>query len=358
MRIAVVDVAAQDSGALSVLNDFVATLVAQETDSEDEWFILTSVVRVPEATNIHNIQFPWIKKSWFHRLWWEYFVFRRWIRESNIDVVFSLQNNGLPVKNVKQVVYLHNVLLIQNSCKFSFLSRAERMLAVYSRILGPYTRRSWKHADMLVVQGDSVKKQVSRFYSEDRIYICAMNPNIDFDVKPAQKSKGFIYPAKALSYKNFELIIDAVKRMELNGEEPEVLFTITGDENAYARKIRKKAEGVKGIKFIGYQDRKLLLEKYREYGLIITSRLESCPVPLWEAMKCGTVIVALRLGYVIDFANAACYNKLHIAEDDVESLAMKMREALLDEKEGESAVDNEHTGAKKLINTVKKLGNI
>ena len=354
MRIAVVDVAAQSSGALSVLNDFVDTLVEQESGTEDEWFIITSIVDTNEANNIHNIKYPEIKRSWLHRLWWDYSSFRRLVKKLKVDLVFSLQNNGLPTKKLKQVVYFHNVLLVQHSFKFSFRVKAERILAIYSRILGPYIRYSWKNADAIIVQGDSVKQQVGRYFPMSQIYVCKPKVKMEQQTIAVGKIKGFIYPATALKYKNFEMIIEAVKKLEEAGRQTEILFTISGNENTYAERIKKEAEKTKSIKLIGYQNREFILEKYKEYGLIITSRLESFPVPIREAMCCQTVIVALDLAYVLDFTQSALYNRLHIAQDNIDSLVLAMQEALSDEEKGNYVLKDEEDSMKQLINILKE----
>lgn len=355
MRIAVVDVAAQNGGALSVLNDFVDALLEQESGTENEWYIITSVVSTREAENIHNIKCPEVKRSWLHRLWWEYSTFRRLVKRLKIDIVFSLQNNGLPVKKVKQVVYFHNVLLVQNNCKFSFFVGAERIFAIYSRILGPYIRYSWKNADAIIVQGNSVKDQVSRYFSKKQIYVCKPNVIIGSGAVSKGKVRGFIYPATAMIYKNFELIVEAVKQLELAGTRTEVLFTITGDENQYAEKIKREAAQTKSIKLIGYQTRETILQKYLEYGLIITSRLESLPVPILEAMNYQTAIVALNLPYVKDIVQSVHYNRIYIAQNDADSLASTMSDALNDENIGNYVLKDEEDSMRQLINIIKRV---
>ncbi len=357
MRVAVVDVAAEKGGALSVLNDFVEVLTATE-DKENEWFIITSVVSTCENDNIHNIQFPETKASWLHRLWWEHAKLPKLLEDLRIDIVVSMQNNGLPIKeSIRQIVYFHNILFIQNDYNFSFRKKPERIYAVYSKILAPYIRHSWKKADVIVVQGHSMKEQLSAYFPKNRIYICEPEVKTNqVNEKTRHKIKGFLYPASALVYKNMEVIVEAIKRMEQKGESVEVLFTISGTENQYAKKISDMAKFTKGIKLIGYQDRQSILKKYQAYGLIITSRLESFGMPIAEAMTCQTVVVALDMPYVRDQIETSHYNRAYIAKNDPDDLAKTMQFALRDEKEGNYHVnDKKNGGMHHMIHIIKEM---
>lgn len=357
MRVAVVDVAAEKGGALSVLNDFVEVLTADEK-AKHEWFIITSIVSTHESGNVHNIRFPETKTSWLHRIWWEYTKFPRLLENLKIDLVVSMQNNGLPMKGgIRQIVYFHNVLLIQNNYRFSFRKKSERIYAVYSKLLAPYIRHSWKKTAAIVVQGQSVKEQLGRYFPENRIYVC--EPEIKINAAPNRAKcgiKGFIYPSSALVYKNMEIIVEAVEEMERKGESIEILFTISGTENPYARKILNMAKSTKGIKLIGYQDRQSILEKYQQYGLIITSRLESFGMPILEAMACQTVVVALDMPYVRDQIKTSCYNRAYIAQNSPDDLARAMGLAMRDENKGNYRIDDQkNRGMRQLLHIIKEM---
>lgn len=355
MRIAVVDVAAQIGGARSVLDVFVDNLIEHEVGNKDEWFIITSVINTKESKNVHNLKFPKIKRSWVHRLWWEYTEFRNLIKQLHIDVIFSLQNNGLPVRHVKQVVYFHNVLLVQNKIHFSFLNPLERELALASRVLAPYIRYSWKYADTIVVQGNFVKQQVSKYFPKGRIIVCRPDVNLEKTDESANEIKGLIYPAIAQSYKNFELVIEAVKKLEAEGNSIEVLITISGDENSYAKKIKQEATSTKGVRLIGYQKQQAVLDLYKDYGLLIVSKLESFAIPILEAMHYQTVIVALDLPYVRDHAAATNYNRLYIAQEDVDDLSCVLLRAKQDRQTGNYVRSSDVESWNKIIELIKEV---
>lgn len=353
MRIAVVDVAAQVGGALSVLYDFVDRLIECEGKSENEWYIITSVVETKESEHVHNLKFPEVKHSWFHRLWWEYTTFKRLVKELHIDIIFSLQNNGLPVKHVKQIVYMHNVLLVQNKVRFSWLEPTGRALAVYSYFLAPYVRYSWRYADKIIVQGNSVKEQVGKFFSKEKVFVCMPDMKWEKGNEATEEIEGFIYPTTAMPYKNIELIVRAVKKLENEGKKIEVFITIGGDENYYAERIKRESSETKGIHLIGYQERQYILDSYRNLGLLIVSKLESFPIPILEAMNSQTVIVALDLPYVKNHPSVTDYNRLYIAQENADDLATVLYKAKQDKKKGNYVCSVEENGIDKIIELLK-----
>ncbi|EME3525110.1 glycosyltransferase family 1 protein, partial [Enterococcus faecium] len=71
MKIVVNDIAASEGGALSVLNEFYAEILASE--DKNEWFFFLGKDYIPETNNIKVKTFPKIKKSWTRRLLFDLF---------------------------------------------------------------------------------------------------------------------------------------------------------------------------------------------------------------------------------------------------------------------------------------------
>ena len=325
MNIAVIDVAAIIGGALSVLNDFCDEIKKNARDGE-QWYIITSVVDIEENSFVHNIKFPEIKKSWLHRLKWERIVFPKLMKELDIDVVFSLQNNALPKGSYKQVVYFHNVLLIQKWGSYLTKENIKNKIAIYVNILGPYIRNTWKQANIIIVQGISVKNMMLKFVNRNKIKVIRSRVNVPDEYKDkAGMIKGYIYPTSAFNYKNIESIIEAEKILNGQGKDIEILVTIDGSENEYAKRIVNNAKKVRGIKFIGWQQREHLYDLYAKYGLIQVSKLESLPVPILEAKKIGTVIVGLNEPYVVEAVGE--YKRALIASN-IEELCKNLEKGL------------------------------
>ena len=121
----VFDVPAEHSGALSVLKDFYKKF---NENKNNEYIFVLSLPELAETENIKVIRFPWIKKSWFHRLYFDHFIAPNLVKKHGVEKVMSLQNIGIPRINVPQTVYIQNALFFTEH-KFSiFVSRLELSL--------------------------------------------------------------------------------------------------------------------------------------------------------------------------------------------------------------------------------------
>lgn len=297
IKIAIVDVAADSSGALSVLMDFYSYVKNEIKDTELKFYFFTSVVNLQETENIVCIKKASIKKSWLHRLAWEYFEFPAIHNQEQFDLIFSLQNKTMPVIDAKQIVYFHNSLHLADKKQFSFFKKYDRAFWIYTHLITPITLNSLKKAICIITQTNSVKKRLER---KVNTRIEAIYP--DTDIIPQEndgKIKGFIYPAAPLSYKHMEYIIDAERKIYEKCNH-EIIFTASGNENEYAAMIKNSAAGMDNIKFIGWQTREKIMDMYHEYGLIFTSSIESFPIPFAEAMSYGVPIVAVNEDYAVE----------------------------------------------------------
>lgn len=351
MNIAVVDIAASEGGALAVLYDFCDALRKSEK-ANNCWYIITSTVDIEENEFIHNVKYPEIKKSWIKRFLWEKKTFPKLMKKLKIDIVFSLQNNAMPAGQYRQIIYFHNVLLLQKIGTFLDSKIYNAGLAVRTNLLGPYTRYTWSNADKIIVQGNHVKKMVSAYYNASDIEVIRTQVEYPGEMEnSAQKIVGYIYPTSAYSYKNIEVIIEAEKKLNRLGKRIDVLITIDGDENGYARKMVALAKKVEGIHFIGYQKRDKLFELYKRYGVIITSRYESFCVPIVEAMMAGTVIVGFELPYFAELTNH--YSRVYSTSDN-DKLSNLMINGLKDTASGNYSNKN-IDGWKRIIELIQQV---
>jgi glycosyltransferase involved in cell wall biosynthesis len=111
-------------------------------------------------------------------------------------------------------------------------------------------------------------------------------------LKPTLRS--LLYPAYPRSFKNCELLIEAMRVLP----ELELTLTFRGDETRYARKIRRLAEGMGNVRFAGFLSRAELEHEYaRADALVFPSKLETWGLPLSEFRAYGKPIFAARLPY-------------------------------------------------------------
>lgn len=324
MKIAVVDVAAESGGAMSVLLDFIKYV---ESDYEfcrnNQWLIYTSKPIKVTKDNIKNIVVEKIKKSWLHRLLWEFFVAKREFEKMGVELVFSLQNAGFKKGKYKQIVYFHNVLLLEPKKRYSLIKPEERKYALYTRCIAPYTLNSLKNASKIIVQTNLVKQKILSCISDAVVEV--VYPNVVFNVKYYDSAilpiKGIIYPTSAVPFKRVEEIIICVKKYYNWFVENNflVLITIDVNENKYARKLARLSCDINDvIKFIGMQKKEDLFNIYKEFGVLMSSELETFSLPLVEAGYIGTPIIAASYQYVLertqDINNVFLYHPGNILE--------------------------------------------
>jgi len=298
MRILAFDVPASKGGALSILKDFVAYI--DKRASVHEWYFVVST----EELNIHNpnirlIREGFPKKSWFHRAFWEVFIANKIVKTLKPDVILSLQNIAVIFTNVPQVVYIHQPIPFCKEKKWSYFSLEEVKFAFYRDLYRLFIGRSVKKAHTVVVQTSWMKEALVDSYGIPDSKIEVIPPsitNIPLSEKGLSYEGGatnkFFYPAGPSLYKNFEVIIEAVKKLLEQKYAPKVYLTIKGDENRYTARIKKMLKGLEdNFKLLGSIPREQVFKFYQTGILLFPSYLETFGLPLLEARLFNTPII-------------------------------------------------------------------
>lgn len=300
MRIVVLDYAADGGGALSILNDFYNYV--RENARHHEWIFIVSKAELQPCEYIKVLRFPQIKNSWFERVKWEKINLKKIIFEEKADIVFSLQNLAVPNLRLPQVLYVHQSIPFQKVKKFSFLKKEERLFAIYQYIIGNMIWSSIKIADAVIVQTHWMKDAIINRFNNCKDKIFVVPPSIDISMfknnsiqdKTNTHKNTFFYPAGALLYKNMDCIIKAVYILLEKGiDDFKIVLTIKGDENPYAARIKKMAEGLgEKIIFAGRMSREDVFKMYNISTLVFPSYIETFGLPLLEAKLSGSIILA------------------------------------------------------------------
>ena len=297
MRIMVLDYAAEAGGALSILNDFYDYVL--KNASHHEWIFVVSKAELEPCGHIKVLSFPEIKTSWLTRMKWERTNLRKIIIEEKTDILFSLQNLAVPNLNLPQVVYLHQSIPFQKAKMFSFFKREERLLAIYQHIIGRMIWSSIKTANAVIVQTHWMREVIVNKLSNCANKIFVIPPTIDLsmfehNILVQEDKSTFFYPAGTLLYKNFECLIEAAYRLSGKGiKDFRIVLTIKGDENSYAARIKKMAEGLGDrIVFAGKMSREEVFRMYHSSTLVFPSYIETFGVPLLEARLSGSIVLA------------------------------------------------------------------
>jgi len=325
MRIMVFDVPAVSGGALSVLNDFYNEY---KNDEINNYIFVISKPELKETKNIKVLRFPWIKKSWIHRIYFDYLIAPMLVRKYEVDEIFSLQNVIVPNANKYQTVYVHNSLPF-SEYRFSF--KENRLLWIYQNIISKSIFKSITKADRVIVQTNWMKSECIKKLNVDGTKLEVNPPQIQinnvnmFDDK-FKDIVTFFYPASGVAFKNHKIIVEAcIKLRKVSSAPFKVIFTLSGNENdSIIEMYRIVSEMNLPIEFIGTISRVEVFCYYSSSILLFPSYVESSPLPLTEARIHNTPILASDYAFsheILDgYVRADFFNAF-----DAEDLMKKMK---------------------------------
>lgn len=294
MNILVYDVAASSSGALSVLQEFHGKYSASHDNNK--YFFVISTPELAETDNVKVLRYPWVKKSWLHRLVFDYFYAPKILDKYNIREILSLQNVIIPSTNLPQTLYLHQPLPFVEY-RFSFFSN--KIFWIYQNIIGRLIKNSAKQANKVIVQTNWMKKACVDQCGVDSLKVEVQTPQIDTSkikkyMATEESRKTFFYPATALNYKNHITLLNASKLLIDKGiNDFNIILTIKGNENKLAKELYSFAEQNKlPIEFRGVIPREEVFYIYSKSVLVFPSYIETFGLPLLEARLSNTPIIA------------------------------------------------------------------
>lgn len=356
MHILVYDVAASTSGALSVLEDLYRE-VAELEDKSVQWTFVVSIPKLEETENIKVIRKPWVKKSWFHRLLFEYFGIQKVIKKIKPDKVVSMQNLTVPRCKLPQVLYVHLPFVFTD---YKFSLKESKVLWIYQNILSRAVYRSIRRAKKTIVQTEWMKESCKTIANADDSKVVIVQPNVgeknekQFELK-SENFKRFVYPATPFKYKNHILILQACELLKEEGiEDYEVIFTFTKENGKYASYLFDYAKG-KGLNVIfgGSKPRKEIFDLYSKSVMIFPSYVESFGLPLLEARISGSPILAGKMPFCQEILEEY-QNVMYYELEDAKTLAEYMKKCINDEflyhKNGDCEIMIEKKIANEILN--------
>lgn len=290
------DVHASESGALAILDDLYKQ-IRNYSDKSVKWVFIVSTPEYEETKEITVRRFPWVKRNWGYRYYFDTVTTRKLLKEFKPDKVFSLQNKGIDFYKKEQLVYLHLPFILTDH-KFDIKIDGKKLWA-YQNIISKSIFKSLRKVDMTIVQTEWMKEALVKKAGVNADKIVVQQPDIkcndikDFIDCPENRKRIF-YPATAFTYKNHSTLLKALNYATEKGlKDYEVIFTIRPDENAYTQNLYKYAtEHNLNVKFNGPIPREKVFEMYARSILAFPSYVESFGLPLLEAKLSGTYIMA------------------------------------------------------------------
>lgn len=295
-----------EGGPLSILEDCICELT-NATYKEFQIKILVhkiDLIKHHESENIEFIEFPKSRKSYFFRLYYEYFYFYNLSKKWDVHLWFSLHDISPIVKAHKQAVYCHNASIFRKSILKDIYYQPKIFL--FSFLYKYLYKLNIKANTNIVLQSSWMRDSFSKIFSIQNEKIIVAKPiSTEYLVKnkvlrnTKENGKNFFYPAFPRPFKNFEIIGDACEILsKKNVCGFTVRLTIDGSENNYSKHIYKKYNHLKNIEFIGLLSRDKVFEMYNYSDvLIFPSTLESWGLPLTEFKQYNKSILLIDLDY-------------------------------------------------------------
>lgn len=293
MKIMVFDVPASSGGALTILNEYYKRAVQ---DKSKQYVFVVSTPELTETKNVKVLRYPWIKKSWLHRMFFDTFIAPDLVKKYKANEILSLQNLTIANTRVPQKLYIHQPLpFVEKRYKIT----ENLKFWLYQNIIGKKIFKSAQKADEVIVQTEWMKKACMERanISEERIIV--IPPKVDIDVKQhfvrtKENLSTFFYPSSGVSYKNHKVIVESVLLLKTQDVDNfKVIFTLNGNENKEIVKLYKLVKKYKlPIDFIGSIPYEKVLNYYSRSVLLFPSYIETFGLPLLEARKHKTAILA------------------------------------------------------------------
>lgn len=294
MNVMVFDVPAESGGALSILSEFYNE-VKTHTDKDINWIFVLSKPVFNETENIKILRFPWLKKSWIHRLYFDQFIAPRLVEKYNANKVFSLQNVIVPKTKVAQTVYIHQTLPFID-LRFKF--RENKLFWIYQNIIGKSIIKSIHKTDRIIVQTKWFKKLCIEKTGVKEEKFTVVPPQINIKIQKyfeldKKSHYTFFYPAGSSFYKNHKIIVDACINLKKTNMNFKVVFTLKGDENEQISNLFNEVKNNRlPIEFIGNISREEVFDYYTKSILVFPSFIETFGLPLLEAKLHRSIILA------------------------------------------------------------------
>lgn len=296
MNIAVIDVAAQDGGAATILEYFYSQ---HKSDMNNTYYYFLSTYELENTPNIKVLNFPNIKDGWHKRILFDIFGITAYLKKYDIQKVLSLQNIILPRFFGPQEVYIHNAIPF---AEHRFSISESKYLWIYQNLIGALIKRSIHKADHVIVQTEWMKDAVCNTDKNAYSKVDVLFPEL---VLPTgyqyekQRDAIFFYPASGALFKNHKVIIQACEILKKEGiRNYTVVFTLTGKENDEVKRLYNTALREQlNIQWIGKIERKECFDIYQKAVLLFPSYIETIGLPIYEAISVGSPLILSDCNY-------------------------------------------------------------
>ena len=292
-------------GSLTIAREFLKELDDAGSSSDSH----SNIIVFCHARDLYNdlqlkrtrfIEKPWSRKNWMMRLLYEYVWFWFWSWRKNVDAWISLHDITPNVNAKRQYVYCHNPAPFYSG---GTVWRHEPSFELFRRFYKYlYKINIYKNEGVIVQQQWIRAEFISRYKIKPGKVIVALperkSGQISSKCYQRDRKRPFliIYPAIPRPFKNFEVLLDAM--VLLRPFAIELIVTIDGRENRYARKLYERYKCLENVEFSGYMHHGEIMQLYAKAdAMIFPSKLETWGLPMSEFKCFGKPIIAADLPY-------------------------------------------------------------
>jgi len=260
-------------------------------------------------SNITFIEYPSIKKSWIKRIYFEFITSYFLSKKLKPKIWFNLHDISSLNTAEYKFVYCHNPSPFYNPTKKDFAY--DKKFFLFTLLYKYLYKINIKSNTAVVVQQNWISDSFKKWYGVEKTIVAKpksakKTTAIDFFSIGAKKADEVIlfYPAFPRTFKNFEIVVQAMKM--LRDSEPnkylstKIIFTFNRGVSRYGDYLIDCCQrlNLENIIFTGILTSEKMKEQYKSStALIFPSLLETWGLPLTEAQVFDLPILAANLPY-------------------------------------------------------------
>ena len=278
-----------EGGIFTILDTFLQRLNEINCDDDFEIIALVHKKSIFNYPNISFLEFPKSKRFWFLRFYYEYIYFKKLSKQLRPDIWLSLHDMTPNVVCKKQFVYCHNPnMFYKSTLKDWFFDYKMGIFGWFYKYL--YQININKNTAVFVQQ-HWIKSSFEKAFGIDNVVVT--QPIFDFkdfdvanDLDFDNSKIHFFYPSFPRTFKNFELIFEAMMLLEKHVLH-KICVHVTLDkssENRYLKYLVNKYKLIEQVNFTGILSKQQMISFYKSVDcLIFPSKLETWGLPISEA---------------------------------------------------------------------------
>lgn len=324
-------------GTLTILRNCLAYLSTLVQSSEQ--YRVIALVHKKELACYQGIEYiekPRTVKGWGRRLWCEYVTMYRISKQiAPVYLWLSLHDTTPRVKAERQAVYCQT--------SFPFLKwkwqdfKFDYKIVLFAWFTKFAYRVNIKRNTCLIVQAEWLRQGFARMFGlpVDSFVVAPPERRQVPKIACTRSSKRytFICVATADCHKNFETLCRAAARLEqeIGTDRFEVVLTLSGTENKYARWLYEKWGCLESVQFAGFMNQQKLYATYEQADcLVFPSRVETWGLPISEFAGFGKPMLLADLPYAHETA-AGSRQTAFFDVEDAEALKEYMKRLVLND---------------------------